>query len=100
MEVLIQKHLGSEGRAPPNIKKFWIRPSPQFNTNVEYKIDNISKTIMAKLSNLVQNPFQNIAHILEPKQKSALFEGGVCMSLLGNPLPMHSNIEWIHSAYT
>ena len=38
--------------------------SPQFITKFEYKIEHISKTKYRKLSNLLQNPFQNIAHLL------------------------------------
>ena len=28
---------------------FWIRPTPQFTTNVEYKFDHISKTKSQKI---------------------------------------------------
>ena len=38
--------------------------------NVEYrkKIDHIQKLNVAKLSNLLQIPFRNIAHLLEQKK--------------------------------
>ena len=42
--------------------------SPQITTNVEYKIDHISKTKNRKIFKISVKPFQYIAHLLRQKK--------------------------------
>ena len=51
---------------------FSIRLSPQFTTNFEYKINQISKLKITKLWNLVLDPFKKIAQLWD-KMKLTIF---------------------------